>query len=161
MERLRRSSLWSATWRFASLSIGIACAATSAAGEQAWDEARVHYERGRDLEDEGNLTGALSELQRAMELRPTFRLHRHMGRVCRGLARYREAYEHYQTFLDGMFEKKNAGRGQRFEEEREALGALPAKPLPFFGTVETKVRNSSTISVRQNTYSVPSRLIGV
>lgn len=66
----------------------------------------------------------------------------------------------YQAFLDGMFEKKNAGRSQRFEEEREALGTLPAKPLPFFGTVETKVRGSSTICVRRNTYSVPSRLIG-
>jgi len=68
--------------------------------------------------------------------------------------------EEYQAFLDGMFEKKNAGRSERFEEEREALGALPTKPLPFFGTVETKVRRSSTIIVRQNTYSVPSRLIG-
>ena len=66
----------------------------------------------------------------------------------------------YQAFLDGMFQKKNAGRSQRFEEEREALGRLPAKPLPFFGTVEVKVRNSSTICVRKNTYSVPSRLIG-
>ena len=66
----------------------------------------------------------------------------------------------YQAFLDGMFEKKNVGRSGRFEEEREALGALPAKPLPFFGTVEAKVRSSSTICVRQNTYSVPSRLIG-
>lgn len=66
----------------------------------------------------------------------------------------------YQAFLDGVFEKKNAGRSDRFEEEREALGVLPAKPLPFFGTVETKVRSSSTICVRQNIYSVPSRLIG-
>jgi len=66
----------------------------------------------------------------------------------------------YQAFLDSVFQKKNAGRTQRFEEEREALGALPAKPLPFFGTVEVTVRNSSTICVRQNTYSVPSRLIG-
>jgi hypothetical protein len=68
--------------------------------------------------------------------------------------------EAYQTFLDDMFQKKNAGRSQRFEEEREALGALPAKPLPFFSKVDVKVRNSSTITVRQNTYSVPSRLIG-
>ena len=35
-------------------------------------------------------------------------------------------------------EKKNAGRSQRFEEERKALGTLPAKPLPFFGTVESE-----------------------
>jgi len=66
----------------------------------------------------------------------------------------------YQAFLDGMFQKKNAGRSQRFEEERKALGTLPTKPLPFFDTIEVKVRNSSTIRVRQNTYSVPSRLIG-
>ena len=57
------------------------------------------------------------------------------------------------------------------EEERRPVKAfrrrkrsrsvpLPAKPLPFFGTVETKVRNSSTIRVKHNTYSVPSRLIG-
>jgi len=66
----------------------------------------------------------------------------------------------YQAFLDSMFQKKNAGRSQRFEEEREALGSLPAKILPFFGTDEVKVRGSSTIRIRKNTYSVPSRLIG-
>ena len=61
--------------------------------------------------------------------------------------------EEYQAFLDAMFQKKNAGRSQRFEEDRKALGTLPAKPLPFFATVEVKVRSSSTICVRQNTYS--------
>lgn len=67
--------------------------------------------------------------------------------------------EEYQTFLDAVFEKKNAGRTKRFEEERAALRPLPAKPLPFFDTVKAKVRSSSTINVKHNVYSVPSRLI--
>lgn len=68
--------------------------------------------------------------------------------------------DEYQRFLDEVFAKKNAGRSKRFAEEQAALKALPASRLPFFGTVKTKVRKSSTIRVKHNTYSVPSRLIG-
>jgi hypothetical protein len=68
--------------------------------------------------------------------------------------------EAYQVFIDEVFEKKNAGRAKRFEEEREALGDLPAKPISFHDTVTATVRSSSTIVVKMNTYSVPSRLIG-
>lgn len=68
--------------------------------------------------------------------------------------------EAYQAFIDEVFEKKNAGRAKRFKEEREALGALPAKPISFHDTVTATVRSSSTIVVKKNTYSVPSRLIG-
>ena len=68
--------------------------------------------------------------------------------------------EEYQTFLDDVLQKKNAGRSERFEEERKSLGSLPPRPLPYFSKVDVKVRSSSTISVRENIYSVPSRLIG-
>ncbi len=68
--------------------------------------------------------------------------------------------EDYQSFLDDVFGKKNAGRRRRFQEECKALGSLPAKSLPCFDTVEVAVRSSSTIRVKNNTYSVPSRLIG-
>jgi len=68
--------------------------------------------------------------------------------------------EEYQRFLDEVFAKKNAGRSKRFAEEQAALGKLPASRLPFFDTVKTKVRKSSTIRVKHNTYSLPSRLIG-
>ncbi len=68
--------------------------------------------------------------------------------------------EEYQHFLDEVFARKNAGRSQRFAEEQAALGPLPTSRLPFFDTVKTKVRSSSTIRIKHNTYSVPSRLIG-
>lgn len=68
--------------------------------------------------------------------------------------------EEYQHFLDKVFAKKNAGRSKRFAEEQAALRTLPASRLPFFDTVKTEVRKSSTIRVKHNTYSVPSRLIG-
>lgn len=68
--------------------------------------------------------------------------------------------EEYQHFLDEVLARKNAGRSQRFAEEQAALGPLPTSRLPFFDTVKTKVRSSSTIRIKHNTYSVPSRLIG-
>jgi len=68
--------------------------------------------------------------------------------------------EAYQAFIDEVFEKKNAGRTKRFEEEREALGPLPARPIAYHDWVKVTVRGSSTIVVKNNVYSVPSRLIG-
>jgi len=68
--------------------------------------------------------------------------------------------QEYQRFLDEVFAKKNAGRSKRFAEEQAALGSLPASRVPFFDTIKTTVRKSSTIPVKHNTYSVPSRLIG-
>ena len=68
--------------------------------------------------------------------------------------------EAYQAFIDEVFARKNAGRVKRFEEERESLGPLPPKPIAYHDTVEVKVRSSSTIVVKKNIYSVPSRLIG-
>ena len=68
--------------------------------------------------------------------------------------------EEYQRFLDEVFAKKNAGRSKRLAEERAAIRPLPASPIPFFHEIKTKVRKSSTIRVKHNTYSVPSRLIG-
>jgi hypothetical protein len=68
--------------------------------------------------------------------------------------------ESYQRFLDEVLAKKNAGRSQRFAEERTAIRPLPASPIPFFHEIKTKVRKSSTIRIKHNTYSVPSRLIG-
>lgn len=68
--------------------------------------------------------------------------------------------QEYQRFLDEVFAKKNAGRSKRLAEERAAIGPLPPQPVPFFHELKTKVRKSSTIRIKNNTYSVPSRLIG-
>jgi hypothetical protein len=58
-------------------------------------------------------------------------------------------------------DKRNASRCPRFEQEQEVLGELPPTKLDYRTQVRgIKVHSSSTIRVKQNTYSVPSRLIG-
>lgn len=100
------------------ISLSFFLSASTARAEDAADDARTHFDRGRTLEAEGNLAEALSEYERAMELRPTFRLRRFIGRVCRGLGRYSEAIEHFQLFLS-----EGAGFLDA-EEQREAQETL-------------------------------------
>lgn len=69
--------------------------------------------------------------------------------------------EEYEGFLDQLMSKRNASRAPRFDEEQEVLGELPPTRLDYRRQLcGIKVHSSSTIRVKQNTYSVPSRLIG-
>jgi hypothetical protein len=69
--------------------------------------------------------------------------------------------EEYEGFLQGVIEKCNLGRAGRFAQEQLVLGELPPGKLDHRQYVsEIKVLRSSTIQVKRNTYSVPSRLIG-
>ena len=72
-----------------------------------------------------------------------------------------DSREDYLDFLEGIMLAANANRRDRFAEEQAALGRLPDRRLEtddyLFGI---RVSKSSTIQVRTNTYSVPSRLIG-
>ena len=67
----------------------------------------------------------------------------------------------YRQFVEEIVARANAHRQQRFAEEQACLQKLPAQRL---GTDDIlpgiRVSKSSTIQVRTNTYSVPSRLIG-
>jgi len=67
----------------------------------------------------------------------------------------------YMQFVEEIVARANANRQQRFAEEQTRLQKLPAQRL---GTDDIlpgiRVSKSSTIQVRTNTYSVPSRLIG-
>ncbi|MCO6435456.1 MAG: IS21 family transposase, partial [Phycisphaerae bacterium] len=70
----------------------------------------------------------------------------------------REEYEH---FLLAVVEKRNLGRGDKPSEERLLLGELPPGKLDHRQYIHAiRVQRSSTIQVKRNTYSVPSRLIG-
>ena len=72
-----------------------------------------------------------------------------------------ESREDYQQFLDQVIQKRNHGRGERFQQELAHLGDLPPSRLDHRRRIEgIKVRSSSTITIQKNTYSVPSRLIG-
>jgi hypothetical protein len=66
----------------------------------------------------------------------------------------------YQSFLRGLWERQNAGRRQKYEEERKILHALPAGRLQDEKTFKARVGAASTVRIQNNVYSVHSRLIG-
>ena len=67
----------------------------------------------------------------------------------------------YMEFVQGIIDHANAGRSKRFAEEQLTLQPLPDHRLDTDDVLKgVRVSKSSTINVRANTYSVPSRLIG-
>jgi hypothetical protein len=68
----------------------------------------------------------------------------------------REAYEHW---LRGIVEKANRPRQKRLHEELEHMEPLRVERLAEFTEERPRVTSWSTIRVKHNTYSVPSRLI--
>jgi len=69
--------------------------------------------------------------------------------------------DEYEKFLRGIAGQLNAGRSHRFQEELNALRALPARRFSDYKPLDNiKVGKSSTIHLQHNTYSVHSRLIG-
>jgi hypothetical protein len=68
--------------------------------------------------------------------------------------------EEYQRFLQGLFERLNAGRKQRLAEEMAVMRELPERRTESCKRERVKVDSGSLIYVDRNAYSVPSRLIG-
>jgi hypothetical protein len=69
--------------------------------------------------------------------------------------------EEYEAFLSRLMDKRNAARADKLTEEEACLGELPAGKLDYRQRIRgIAVHSSSTIQVKRNTYSVPSRLIG-
>lgn len=66
----------------------------------------------------------------------------------------------YEAFLCAMFARLNAGRRERFEEERRMLRPLPPVKFPSWREVPAHVSSFSLVRVLSNVYSVDSRLIG-
>ncbi len=66
----------------------------------------------------------------------------------------------YEAFLQELFRRRNAGRRERLSQELPLLGRLPQRRAEDFTRLRVGVGRSSTIRVKSNTYSVPSRLIG-
>jgi hypothetical protein len=71
-----------------------------------------------------------------------------------------ESREAYTAFLRDLFAQLNAGRRDRLAEELAVLRPLPPTRLCVWRKLSVRVGPSSTIRVLNNTYSVPSRLIG-
>ncbi len=69
--------------------------------------------------------------------------------------------EDYMRFVETVIAQANANRQDRFAEEQAVLERLPNDRLDIADLLNgVRVNSSSTIQVRNNTYSVPSRLIG-
>lgn len=65
----------------------------------------------------------------------------------------------YEIFLEVLFSQLNSNRTDRFKEELAVLRPLPARRLPFCTKLTVSVGPSSTIRIKDNVYSVHSRLI--
>ena len=71
-----------------------------------------------------------------------------------------ESVEAWQTFVDEVLRKANAARGKRVAEDLAAMRELNVAKLPEYGEEDVCVSEWSTVRVRHNAYSVPSRLMG-
>jgi transposase len=69
--------------------------------------------------------------------------------------------EEYDLFLIGVLESANRLRAARVTEELAAMRETTVADLPDYREVMVTVGNNSTIRLRKQVYSVPSRLIGV
>ncbi len=66
----------------------------------------------------------------------------------------------YDRFLQDLIRNRNLKRSTRFAAEQEALQLLPTTPLAPCQELRVTVSRFSTIHIKGNVYSVPSRLIG-
>ena len=66
----------------------------------------------------------------------------------------------WQSFIDEVARKANAGRGPRVAEELATMRVLNVDRLPEFHEEQLRVSEWSTIRFKHCAYSVPSRLIG-
>jgi hypothetical protein len=71
-----------------------------------------------------------------------------------------ESVEAWQTFIDGVVRTANKSRGERLAQEIEAMRPVLAASLPEYVEYRLRVSDGSTVRVKNNAYSVPSRLIG-
>ncbi len=71
-----------------------------------------------------------------------------------------ESHAAYRAWLCEALRRRNATRGQRLEEEKALLHALPSRRLPAYREIDVRVGQGSTIRVMGHAYSVPSRLKG-
>ena len=71
-----------------------------------------------------------------------------------------ESRDTYEQFLGQLINRRNAARSRRLEEELSRLRRLPLGRLDHTHRIRVRVSRDSTITVRKNTYSVDSRLIG-
>jgi transposase len=68
--------------------------------------------------------------------------------------------EEWEGWLQGVVKKANGLRSERLAEELAVMRVLDVHRLPEYEEESVRVKQGSTIRVKKNTYSVPSRLKG-
>lgn len=71
-----------------------------------------------------------------------------------------ESVEAYEVWVQSVLERANALRVKKVAEEPDVMRPTPLQRMPEFREEKVGVTSWSTIRVKWNTYSVPSRLIG-
>jgi hypothetical protein len=71
-----------------------------------------------------------------------------------------ESPEEYETWVQSVLDRVNGRRAKLVAEELDVMRPVPLNRMPEFREEKVGVTSWSTIRVQQNTYSVPSRLIG-
>jgi hypothetical protein len=66
----------------------------------------------------------------------------------------------YETFVQGVLERRNRSRQERLREELAVMRPVRRDPLVTHSHQRVRVSRSSLISVQGNAYSVPTSLIG-
>ena len=71
-----------------------------------------------------------------------------------------DTLEEYKQFLEGVMAKRNEGRQERLAEEMAVMQPLKAQAISTYQEVRVKVNRGGMIRVQNNSYSVPTSLIG-
>ena len=71
-----------------------------------------------------------------------------------------ESVEDYERWIGAICQKANRLRSKRLGEEMDMMRPLSVKRFPEYSEQEVRVSTWSTIRVKHNAYSVPSRLKG-
>jgi hypothetical protein len=66
----------------------------------------------------------------------------------------------YEQFIEKVMEQRNQGRQIRLAEEMVVMQPLKAQALPAYREMRVKVNRAGLIRVQNNSYSVPTSLIG-
>lgn len=110
-------------------------------------EARVTHVATPD--ENGDVEAANGAFKRAIEQELLLRGSRDFA----GLG----AYEH---FLHEVLRRRNLGRRERLADELAVMRPVSQLPAPMVRQARPRVSEAGTISFTNNTYSVPSRLVG-
>ena len=100
-----------------------------------------------------NQNGDVEALNRALKNR----LEQHLK--LRG-SRDFESVEQYEQWVQSVVIEANGTRTKRIGDELKAMKELAVSRLPEYQLEEVRVNSRSTIRIKHNSYSVPSRLIG-